>query len=59
MNYYPASKITNDTTTDISRFGPIKPLDNSVINFIEGANNNGDLTSIQFKNNSYTKVVIT
>ena len=59
MNYYSASKITNDTTTNISRFGPIKPLDNSVINFLEGANNKGDLSSIQFKNNSYTKVVIT
>ena len=59
MRYYPAAKIINDTATHEGRFGCIKPLQDSVINTIEGANILGDLTSIQFKKNSVIEGVIT
>ena len=45
MRYYPAAKIINDTATHEGRFGCIKPLQDSVINTIEGANILGDLSS--------------
>ena len=59
MNYYPAAKIINDTATHTGRFGCIKPLQDSVINTIEGANILGDLSSLQFKTNTSIEGVIT
>ena len=57
--YYPAAKIINDTATHTGRFGCIKPLQDSVINSLEGANITGDTTSVQFKKNSVIEGVIT
>ena len=57
--YYPAAKIINDTATHTGRFGCIKPLQDSVINTIQGANILGDLSSLQFKTNTSIEGVIT
>ena len=59
MRYYPAAKIINDTATNEGRFGCIRPLQDSVINTIEGANILGDLSTLQFKTNTSIEGVIT
>ncbi len=59
MNYYPAAKIINDTNTHTGRFGCIKPLQDSVINTIQGPNILGDTTSINLKNQTFIEGVIT
>tara|TARA_B100001027_G_C16164001_1_gene283885 strand:- start:453 stop:674 length:222 start_codon:yes stop_codon:yes gene_type:complete len=59
MNYYPAAKIINDTDTHTGRFGCIKPLQDSVINTIQGPNILGDLSTLQFKTNTSIEGVIT